>query len=178
MTAKRQTDVYGRSGVTPCYIRVQLTSDGHKVYVDAVESAFGSHGSTTRCLLRSTATKIPTRAARSASSPAECTGTKIVEVSGNPNPKHIDTRLRRATEPHHADAHAPLYPPNKCLLKEGRESTLTRSRCISCITTSARFIRASASPRRWRLASRTMCGTFDEMVRLYWTKTRSTAGVP
>lgn len=35
--------------------RVQLTTDGHKVYLDAVEGAFGGDRQTTQCLLSSMA---------------------------------------------------------------------------------------------------------------------------
>src|ERR1039457_5819417 len=30
-------------------------------------------------------------------------------------------QLRRAPEPHHADVHAPIHPPDERLLEEGRE---------------------------------------------------------
>jgi IS1 family transposase len=68
--------------------RVQLTSDGHRAYLQAVETAFGEavdfaqlvkiYGSTTqedqRCY-----------------SPAECIGCTPTPITGNPNPKHIST---------------------------------------------------------------------------------------
>jgi transposase-like protein len=67
--------------------RVQMTTDGHKPYLQAVEDAFGSEidyavlqkiygaevGSETRY------------------SPAMCLGCKVEEITGSPNPKHIST---------------------------------------------------------------------------------------
>jgi IS1 family transposase len=50
--------------------RVQLTSDGDKGYLEAVEGASGSKG----CY-----------------SPAECTGIRKTRIEGNPDPKHVST---------------------------------------------------------------------------------------
>lgn len=68
--------------------RVQLTTDGHKVYLQAVENAFGCeidyamlvkiYGGTTGEEQRKY-------------SPAECTGAELVPITGNPDEKHIST---------------------------------------------------------------------------------------
>jgi IS1 family transposase len=70
--------------------RIQLTTDGYKVYVDAVEAAFGSQIDYAM-LVKMYGDDNPQNRPEKRYSPAECTGTKIVEVSGNPNPKHIST---------------------------------------------------------------------------------------
>jgi len=68
--------------------RVQLTSDGHKAYLEAVEGAFG--GDIDYAML----VKIYGAASDSAKgrySPAECTGARKERIEGNPDPKHIST---------------------------------------------------------------------------------------
>ena len=67
--------------------RIQLTTDGHKMYLSAVEDAFGSeidyamlqkvYGADTQAEKRY--------------SPAVCLGCKIETVAGNPDPAHIGT---------------------------------------------------------------------------------------
>ncbi len=68
--------------------RVQLTTDGHHVYVDAVEDAFGAD--IDYAMLQ----KIygaPTDAEMRRYSPATCIGCKTAVVAGNPDPNHIST---------------------------------------------------------------------------------------
>jgi IS1 family transposase len=67
--------------------RIQLTTDGHRVYLDAVESAFGSG------IDYSMLVKLYDNDAESEVrySPAECIGTRIIPIIGNPDPKHIST---------------------------------------------------------------------------------------
>jgi IS1 family transposase len=70
--------------------RVQLTSDGHRAYLHAVSSAFGSD------IDYAMLTKIygappSSREASRRYSPADCVGTKTDAISGNPDPKHIST---------------------------------------------------------------------------------------
>lgn len=67
--------------------RVQLSTDGHKMYLDAVEDAFGGeidfsqivkiYGNTPESEVRY--------------SPAECTGIEIRRIEGNADPEHIST---------------------------------------------------------------------------------------
>jgi len=67
--------------------RVQLTSDGHKAYLEGVEGAFGSDVE-----LRDAGQGVRTRAGRPASLlPAECIGAVKHRVEGNPDPKHVST---------------------------------------------------------------------------------------
>lgn len=58
--------------------RVQLTSDGHKAYLEAVEGAFGADGDAPESF-------------KGRYSPAECTGIKKTIIEGEPDEKHIST---------------------------------------------------------------------------------------
>jgi IS1 family transposase len=70
--------------------RVQLTTDGHKAYLDAVAGAF-SDGDVDYAML----VKLYGEAAGSGPerrySPGECCGTRKAPVAGNPDPKHVST---------------------------------------------------------------------------------------
>ena len=68
--------------------RVQLTSDGLKSYLEAVEGAFGADIDYAQLV------KIYGAApdgGKGRYSPAECTGIKKIPVEGKPDPKHIST---------------------------------------------------------------------------------------
>jgi IS1 family transposase len=67
--------------------RVQLTSDGHKPYLEAVEGAFG--GDIDYAVL----VKIygPAPEGQRRYSPAICTGAVKTRIEGSPDPKHIST---------------------------------------------------------------------------------------
>lgn len=67
--------------------RVQLTTDGHKVYLNAVESAFGSE--IDYAMLVKLYGNDREGAARY--SPAECIDCKPIAITGRPNPKYIST---------------------------------------------------------------------------------------
>ena len=96
--------------------RVQLTTDGHKAYLEAVEGAFGPT-SITPCWSRFTA---PRQTAPGRYSPAECTGA-IKRRSRASLIRHISTSYSRALQPHDADAQSPLHSPDECVLQEIRE---------------------------------------------------------
>jgi IS1 family transposase len=67
--------------------RVQLTTDGHRAYLQAVEGAFGSEIDFAMLIkLYGNDAEPETRY-----SPAECIGTQTVGISGRPDPKHIST---------------------------------------------------------------------------------------
>ena len=68
--------------------RVQLTSDGHRAYLEAVEGAFG--GDVDYAQLVKVYGASP-ESAKGRYSPAECTGALKVPVEGDPDPKHIST---------------------------------------------------------------------------------------
>ena len=67
--------------------RVQLTTDGHRVYLQAVEDAFGNDIDYAMLI------KLygNDRAGEARYSPAECIGCREIGVTGRPNPKHIST---------------------------------------------------------------------------------------
>jgi IS1 family transposase len=67
--------------------RVQITTDGHKAYLEAVENAFGADIDYAQLQkIYGASMENETRY-----SPAKCIGTDMKVVSGNPNPKHIST---------------------------------------------------------------------------------------
>jgi IS1 family transposase len=68
--------------------RVQLTSDGHKAYLEAVEGAFGSDVDYAQLVKLYGASP---ESAKGRYSPAECTGAHKQRIEGNPDPKHIST---------------------------------------------------------------------------------------
>lgn len=67
--------------------RVQLTTDGHRVYLDAVESAFGPE------IDYAMLVKVygADAEAETRYSPPECIDCKTVPIMGRPDPKHIST---------------------------------------------------------------------------------------
>jgi len=66
--------------------RVQLTTDGNKVYLEAVEGAFGCEVDYAMLVKMYESTQEETRY-----SPASCTGCKATTITGNPDLKHIST---------------------------------------------------------------------------------------
>jgi IS1 family transposase len=67
--------------------RVQLTTDGHRAYLSAVESAFGSDIDYAMLVKMYGAD----REGEATYSPAECIGTQTAMITGRPNPAHIST---------------------------------------------------------------------------------------
>lgn len=68
--------------------RVQLTSEGHKAYLDAVEGTFGAdvdYGMLVKLYGASS------ESAKGRYSPAECIGARKTRIEGSPDPKHIST---------------------------------------------------------------------------------------
>ncbi len=70
--------------------RVQLTTDGHKVYVEAVESAFGKNVDYAM-LIKLYGSEGQGKEAEKKYSPAECTGSIRHTIQGKPDKKHIST---------------------------------------------------------------------------------------
>ncbi|HEX9753346.1 MAG TPA: IS1 family transposase [Methyloceanibacter sp.] len=68
--------------------RVQLTSDGHKAYLEAVEGAFGSD--IDYAMLVKVYGTAPD-SAKGRYSPAECVGARKERIEGDPDPKHVST---------------------------------------------------------------------------------------
>jgi IS1 family transposase len=70
--------------------RVQLTTDGHKAYLQAVEEAFGADVDYSMLIkLYGEPPSSPEAARRY--SPSDCVGTRTEKITGNPDPKHIST---------------------------------------------------------------------------------------
>lgn len=68
--------------------RVQLTTDGHKAYLEAVEGAFGAD--IDYAMLVKLYGAAP-EAFKGRYSPAECTGIKKTSITGKPDEEHIST---------------------------------------------------------------------------------------
>lgn len=67
--------------------RVQVTTDGHRAYLDAVEGAFGMDVDYAQLQkIYGAVIENETRY-----SPAKCIGCDVKVVSGNPDPKHVST---------------------------------------------------------------------------------------
>jgi hypothetical protein len=67
--------------------RVQLTTDGHKMYLNAVEDAFGGEidfGQIVKLYGNDPESEVRY-------SPAECTGIEIHNIEGNPDKAHVST---------------------------------------------------------------------------------------
>lgn len=67
--------------------RVQLTSDGHRAYLEAVEGAFGADVDYAQLVKMYG----PTIGPAGRYSPAECTGSKKIRREGNPDVDHVST---------------------------------------------------------------------------------------
>ncbi len=67
--------------------RVQVTTDGHKPYLEAVEGAFGMEVDYAQIHKIYGASDEPEKRY----SPAKCIGCEMKVVSGNPDPKHVST---------------------------------------------------------------------------------------
>jgi IS1 family transposase len=68
--------------------RVQLTSDGHKAYLEAVEGAFGADVDYAQLVKLFGAAP---ESMKGRYSPAECIGARKERIEGNPDPKHVST---------------------------------------------------------------------------------------
>jgi IS1 family transposase len=72
--------------------RVQLTTDGHKAYLEAVEGAFGADVDYAMLVkLYGPALDGTAGTAERKYSPGECTGTRKLTVTGAPETKHVST---------------------------------------------------------------------------------------
>lgn len=71
--------------------RVQLTTDGHKVYLEAVEGAFGSEIDYAMLIKLYEGDSGKNAPAERRYSPAKCTGSREQTITGNPDPDFIST---------------------------------------------------------------------------------------
>ena len=70
--------------------RVQLTTDGHKAYLEAVEGAFGGDVDYAQ-LIKIYGEPTGQKGHERKYSPSECTGTRKRRVEGNPDYRHVST---------------------------------------------------------------------------------------
>lgn len=98
--------------------RIQLSSDGHKAYLDVVEGAFG--GEIDYAMIVKMYGTAP-ESAKGRYSPAECTGIRKTKVTGNPDPKRVSTSYAERANLSIRMGHTPVYSPDQRLFKEGRE---------------------------------------------------------
>jgi hypothetical protein len=74
--------------------RVQLTSDGLKAYLEAVEESFGDDIDYAMLVkLYGSDAEGPPNSAQRKYSPGHCTGTRNAVITGNPDPNYISTSL-------------------------------------------------------------------------------------
>ena len=66
--------------------RVQITSDGHRPYIEAIEAAFGSEVDYSMLVKLYGNVQDESRY-----SPAECNGIRKDRITGNPDPRHVST---------------------------------------------------------------------------------------
>ena len=82
---------WAKDFIEDCRARIsgqtQITSDGNRVYVDAIENAFGADVDYAQLQKIYGASMEP----ETRYSPARCIGTDMKVVSGNPDPAHIST---------------------------------------------------------------------------------------
>lgn len=71
--------------------KVQLTSDGHKVYIDAIERAFGANVDYAMLIKLYGSEGSSIKEAEKKYSPAECTGSIKQSIQGKPDDKYIST---------------------------------------------------------------------------------------
>jgi IS1 family transposase len=67
--------------------RVQMTTDGHKPYLEAIEGAFGADIDYAQLIKHYGPDPEPDKRY----SPAACTGTETRTIVGDPNPEHVNT---------------------------------------------------------------------------------------
>jgi IS1 family transposase len=69
--------------------RIQLTTDGHRAYLDAVDGAWATE--VDYAMLVKLYGGEPTNKPETRYSPAQCIGTRRDAISGNPDPEHVST---------------------------------------------------------------------------------------
>jgi IS1 family transposase len=132
----------------------QVTSDGLRLYVEAVERAFGADVDFAQLVkLYGDAPEGQKRY-----SPAECVGYKQAAVSGAPDPEHVSTSYAERQNLSMRMRNRRMTRSTDAFSKEA-ETTRTPWPSTSCTTTSCASTRRSGSRRRWRPASRAGCGS-------------------
>jgi hypothetical protein len=131
---------------------VQLTTDGHKAYLAAVEDAFGSDVDFAQVIKLYGETPHPP----GRYSPAECIGAQPQRIEGCPDPKLICTSYVEGNNPTMRMSMRRFTRLTNGFSRK-LEANATRWRCSTCSTTSAVSTRRFAARLQWPLASRTAC---------------------
>ena len=97
--------------------RVQLTTDGYKAYLEAVEGAFGGDVDYAQ-LIKLYGEPTGQKGHERKYSPAECTGTRKRRVEGNPDPAAVSTSHVERQKPDDAHGNASLHAANQCFQQE------------------------------------------------------------
>ncbi len=95
--------------------RVQLTTDGHYVYLTAVEDAFG--GDIDFAQLAKIYGKAPT-GPETRYSPAICMGTKRAVITRSASSRTYINVVYRAAKSHDAHVHTSFYAPHECAFEK------------------------------------------------------------
>ena len=112
--------------------RMQLTTDGHTPYLQAVEDAFGADVDYAMLVKLYGAPLASPEAARRYS-PSECLGARKDKVTGEPGPAPYLDQLRRTAKSDDANGDPPFHAADERIQQKGRESLRTLSRSTSCV---------------------------------------------
>jgi hypothetical protein len=136
--------------------RVQMTTDGHKAYLNAVEDAFGTE--LDYAMLIMVFGNGTEHEGAQNYSPGMCMGSRVAKITGKPEYDHISTSYverqnltLRMNMPGSLDLRRPF--------QRSWRTTKRQSPFTSCITTFAAFMPPCGSPRRWRLVWQPTCET-------------------
>jgi len=97
--------------------RVQLTTDGHKAYLIAVDRAFENDIDYAQ-LVKMYGGNEGTNVQEKKYSPAECTGIKTKRITGDPNPKFVSTSYVERQNLSMRMPHEKIYKAYKCFQQE------------------------------------------------------------
>ncbi len=95
--------------------RIQITTDGHRAYAEAVEGAFGMDVDYVMLIKLYGA---PTDRPDTRYSPAACIGTRTGILSGNPDRKHISTSFVERQNLKSTDGRSSFHAVNERIFKE------------------------------------------------------------
>ena len=100
--------------------RVQLTTDGHRAYLEAVEGAFGGDVDYAQ-LVKLYGEPTGQKGHERKYSPSVCTGAKKRRVEGSPDPAYVSTSHVERQNLTMRMQNAPFHAADLCVLKEVRE---------------------------------------------------------